>query len=225
MIEFETDIPSEEILKGGGGGWPAPGVYHMQVDHADEHESEGFIQLKTSILSPGTETGKTLERRVYFRGKTDESTVTCRRITLATAIRLGLTTQAAYDADKQAGRNHGVEWVNCVGNQFIGEIKSENYTRNDGSAGQKAVLDSIYPIDEARATKRVLDGVGFDLDLLSLVLPGGPVTAAPTVAKNPPANAPSQAKAPPTPPSQATQPQQQQTTTAAAKTLPIYDDI
>lgn len=218
MIEFETDIPSEDLLKGGG-GLPAPGVYHCQVESADEHESEGHIKLKCSIVSPGSESGKTFNHNVYFVGRDAEKTLIARKIALGTAIRLGLTTQAAYDADKQAGRNHGIEWLGCVGNQFIAELKAREYDRDDGSKGQ-SVNASIYAIDDDRATKRLQAGAGFDLDLLSLVLPGGPVTAPLPATTKPPANAPSQAKAPTQPPQQ-----QQQQAKAPAQAQSVYDDI
>jgi hypothetical protein len=231
MIEFETDTPAEDILKGGPGA-PAPGVYHCQVENATEHEAEGYIELKCLVCSPGPENGKTFNDRVYFMGRDPEKTATARKIALATAIRLGLTTLAAYEADKRAGRSHGIEWLDACGKQFIGDLKANEYTRQDGSKAQ-GVNASIYAIDDERAAKRCLAGGGFDLDLLSLVLPGGPVTAAPAaapaattsttppVAKNPPANALAQAK----PAQQHSPQQQQQQSKPAAAPASIYDDI
>ncbi len=197
MIDYETDIESSELLKGGGA--PAPGVYHCQVENATENGDAGYVELVCVVCSPGSEAGKTFKHRCYFRASDAEKTLTCRKISLGTAIRLGLTTQAAYEADKAAGRPHGIEWLNACGKQFIGDLKGREYERQDGSKGQ-GVNASIYSIDDEKARKRV---GAFDVELLSLV--DGFVTTAtqpqtqttPQVTQ-PPVNAPSQARPQPT---------------------------
>lgn len=199
MIDYETDIESSELLKGGGS--PAAGVYHCQVENATEHGDAGYVELTCVVCSPGTECGKTFRHRCYFRASDAEKTLTCRKISLGTAIRLGLTTQAAYEADKAAGRPHGVEWLDAVGKQFIGDLKAREYDRADGSKGH-GVNASFYSIDDERAKSRV---AAFDQELLSLVNGFGAAPAAATQQppRTPPVNAQSQA------PPQQTQPDQQ----------------
>lgn len=210
MIDYETDIESSELLKGGGA--PAPGVYHCQVENATEHGDAGYVELTCVVCSPGTECGKTYKHRCYFRASDAEKTMTCRKISLGTAIRLGLTTQAAYEADKAAGRPHGVEWLDAVGKQFIGDLKAREYDRADGSKGH-GVNASFYSIDDERARKRV---ASFDTELLSLIDSFAPTAMAPTPQQpqhRPPTNAPTQAR--------------QQTTAPAAPAAGqfSYDDI
>lgn len=211
MIEYETDVEGSDILKGGGGA-PIPGVYHCQVDKATEHGDEGFVELECTVVSPGTECGKTFRHRCYFRASDAEKSLTCRKISLGTAIRLGLTTQAAYEADKAAGRPHGIEWMDACGKQFIGDLKGREYERQDGSKGQ-GVNASFYAIDGERARKRV---ASFDTELLSLIDSFAPTAMAPPPQQpqhRPPTNAPTQAR--------------QQTTAPAAPAAGqfSYDDI
>lgn len=215
-IAFDTEglRPGEEVNKGFE-LLPA-GHYHCQVDEANEKESENCVELKCQIVSPGPCCGRTFTKQIKFGvGDTVEDRKKSIEAAIRNAIRLGLTTEAAYEADRLAARPHPVDWAQgAPGAQFVCNVVYKPFKSD--RTGEMVPWNQYYiediHDDKARAKANC------DPDLLVLVEGLKP--------DNPFGNPPQQQAAAAQPVAAGAAPAAAQPVTAngAAKST-IYDDI
>lgn len=157
-IAFDTEgLRSGDDLAKGFELIPA-GNYHCQVDDAAEKESDYCVELKCSIVSPGPQCGRTFKERVNFKGSTPEKARGAREGAIRTACRLGLTTMAAYEADRAAGKPHLVEWeANAPGSQFICTVVETHFIGRDGDKVPKNEFKIFDIHDDAMRGKTHCD--------------------------------------------------------------------